>query len=74
MTANTDASFVAATLMSLVTVLLGSWPLAGWLEGSLWRMFLCWGGVMVLTVFMMLLALYDMLAVVKEFKDHKRDL
>lgn len=53
---------------------LGSWPLAGWLEASLWRMVLYWGGVMVLTLFMMLLAVYDMLSIMKEYKDHKGEL
>ena len=65
-------------LYTVVTVLslcvLGVWPLAGWLENALWRMILFWGGVMFLTVFMMLLALYDMLAVIKEFKDNKSEL
>ena len=54
--------------------LIGSWPLSGWLEGSIWRMGVFWGGVMVLTIFMMLLALYDMLSIMKEFKDQKREL
>lgn len=61
-------------LVVVALVVLGTWPLAGWLEESLWLMALFWGGVMILTIFMMLLALYDMLAVVKEYKDRKGDL
>jgi apolipoprotein N-acyltransferase len=64
--------YLVVVVLGLVA--LGSWPLAGWLEDSLGRMIFYWGAVMALTLFMMLLALYDMLAVVKEFKDRKSEL
>jgi MFS family permease len=64
--------YTVMTVSGLVAM--GSWPFAGWLEDSLWRMVLYWGGVMFLTVFMMLLALYDMLAIMKEYRDRKSEL
>jgi len=55
-------------LMLVVFVALGAWPLAQWLSGSIWLFLIWWGICMVYGVLVMLLAVYDMLAVTKEEK------
>lgn len=45
---------------------LGNWPLEKLLANSLWVMLLWWGGCAFLCLFLVMLALYDALSVVKE--------
>lgn len=44
----------------------GLWVLSPWLEQGLGRMFFYWGGLVLMLLFLMLLALYDALAVIGE--------
>lgn len=53
-------------MVLLLLVVLGAWPLADWLSGSIWLFLLWWGISMVYGLMVILLAVYDMLAVVKE--------
>lgn len=50
----------------LVVFSLGTWPLAEWLGGSLWLMLIWWGACTALCLFLVMLAVYDALAVVRE--------
>lgn len=53
-------------IVLVIIVALGSWPLANWLSGSIWLFLAWWGFCMFYGVMIILLALYDMGAVVKE--------
>ncbi len=53
-------------IVLLVVVALGAWPLAGWLSGSIWLFLIWWGISMVYGGMIILLAIYDMLAVLSE--------
>ena len=55
--------FAAAMLAMLA---LGLWGIDGWLEKSLLRFTLYWCGCGVLSLFVMLFALFDALAVIRE--------
>lgn len=50
----------------LVLFVLGNWPLDKWLSNSVWFMLLWWGGCALLCLFLVMLAVYDALSVVKE--------
>lgn len=50
----------------LVMFSLGTWPLAKWLESSLWLMLFWWGACTALCLFLVMLAVYDALSVVRE--------
>lgn len=50
----------------LVLFALGNWPLVKWLSSSLWLMIIWWGICTLLCLFLLMLALYDALSVVKE--------
>ncbi len=47
-------------------IVLGYWPLAGWLEDSPIRFMAWWGGCGILAVFLFLLGIYDLLRVLRE--------
>lgn len=49
----------------------GLWVIPGWLDDSIWRFVLWWGGCAFLTVFVLLFALYDALAVIREERDRR---
>jgi len=51
---------------------LGLWGIDGWLSQSLTRFGLWWLGVAVLTLVVMLFALYDALAVIREERDQMK--
>jgi len=56
-------------LVLLVIVCLGAWPLANWLSSSVWLFLIWWGASMLYGLMVVLLAIYDMLAVVKEERE-----
>ena len=47
----------------------GLWGIDGWLSASVWRFLFYWGACGALTVFVMLFALYDAMAVVREERE-----
>ncbi len=53
-------------MVLLVLVVVGGWPLASWLSGNIWLFLLWWGVSMVYGLMVILLAIYDMLAVMRE--------
>ncbi|MGB0774323.1 MAG: hypothetical protein ACPG32_10470 [Akkermansiaceae bacterium] len=53
----------------VVLVALGAWPLSGWLGGNIWLFLVWWGFAMLYGTMVILLAIYDMLAVVKEERE-----
>lgn len=64
---------MARLLVLLLGVLgLGLWVINGWLAHSVWRFLIWWGGCALLTCWLLLLALYDALAVVREERDAVR--
>lgn len=56
-------------LVLLVLVCLGAWPLSNWLGSNVWLFLIWWGASMLYGLMVILLAIYDMLAVVKEERD-----
>ena len=56
-------------LVLLAIVVLGAWPLSGWLGGNIWLFLLWWGASMFYGLMIILLAIYDILAVVKEERE-----
>jgi hypothetical protein len=56
-------------IVLLVLVVLGAWPLAGWLSGNMWLFLLWWGASLFYGLMVILLAIYDMLAVLKEERE-----
>jgi len=57
----------ALAMMGMVA--LGMWGIDGWLRGSIWRFGLYWGACGLLCLFVMLFALFDALAVIREERD-----
>lgn len=58
---------ISGMLIGILTLfVLGAWPLAQLLGSSLWFMLIWWGGSTLLCLFLVMLALYDALSVVKE--------
>lgn len=53
----------------LIIVCLGAWPLANWLASSVWLFLIWWGGSMIYGLMVILLAIYDMMAVIKEERE-----
>ena len=60
-------------MVLLVIVILGAWPLADWLSGSIWLFLIWWGISMVYGLMVILLTIYDMLSVSKEEKKEGRE-
>ena len=56
-------------MVALGLMAVGLWGLNGWLEASVLRFALWWGACGLITVFVMLFALYDALAVLREERD-----
>lgn len=56
-------------LVALVMIAIGLWAIDGWLGGNPWAFLAWWGGVALLTLLVMLFALYDALAVIREERD-----
>lgn len=59
-------------IVLVVLVALGAWPLSRWLGGSVWLFLAWWGLSMVYGLMVILLAVYDMAAVVKEEREKMR--
>ena len=62
-------------LVLLVLVCLGAWPLANWLgnNDNVWLFLIWWGASMLYGLMIVLLAIYDMLAVVKEEREKQKE-
>lgn len=56
-------------IVLVVVVALGAWPLAGWLGRNVWLFLAWWGFCVVYGILVILLAIYDMAAVVKEERE-----
>ena len=56
-------------LVALGMIAIGLWAIDGWLGGNPWAFVAWWGGVALLTLLVMLFALYDALAVIREERD-----
>ena len=53
----------------VVIAALGAWPLANWLGQSVWLFLVWWGFCMLYGLMIVLLAIYDMAAVIKEERE-----
>ncbi|MGC6425403.1 MAG: hypothetical protein ACON5H_00215 [Akkermansiaceae bacterium] len=61
---------MSGILIAILAVFaLGTWPLSSWLEGSLWLMLIWWGACACLCLFLVMLAVYDALSVVREERE-----
>ena len=61
--------FITGLLILIVTYFaLGNWLLDSWLSQGLWRMLIFWGFLTFMCLFMILMALFDALAVIGEEK------
>lgn len=58
-------------MTALGMIALGLWGIDGWLGSSLWWFAAWWGVVAILTLLVMLFALYDALAVLREERDKR---
>ena len=68
----TRRRFLAYQLIVVVTLLvLGNWPLSDWVETTQPRFIVWWGGVAFLTVWMLMLAMYDASRVRREILDEE---
>ena len=56
----------------LLWIAAGRWLVDGWLAESAWRFLAWWGACALMTVVVMLFALYDALAVIREERDKMR--
>lgn len=56
-------------LTALGLMAAGLWLIDGWLAGNPWRFLLWWGGCAVVTLVVILFALYDALAVIREERE-----
>lgn len=64
--------FLAYQLIVVITLLiLGNWPLSGWVEGTKPRFVIWWGGITFLTSWMFLLAIYDASRVRRELLEEE---
>lgn len=59
-------------MAALLMMAAGLWLIDDWLAGDLWRFVIWWGACAGLTCMVMLFALYDALAVVREERDRHR--
>lgn len=63
-------SLLARLLCVILAILVaGLWGIDRWLMADLWRFVIWWGACTILTCLLALLALYDMLAVVREERE-----
>ena len=59
-------------LAALLMMAAGLWWIDGWLDANLWRFLLWWAGCAALTCVVMLFAMYDALAVIREEREKNR--
>lgn len=55
----------------LAVFAIGLWAIDGWLAANVWRFVIWWGGCAFLAIFVVMFALYDALAVIREERDRK---
>lgn len=60
------------TLVPLGMMAVGLWVIGDWIWQSPWRVLFWWGGCAMATVVVMIFALYDALAVVREEREKNR--
>ncbi|WP_367874693.1 hypothetical protein [Luteolibacter sp. Populi] len=56
-------------LVLLAIFAIGLWGIDAWLRANIWRFFLWWAGCGAWAVFVVMLAVYDALAVIREERD-----
>jgi len=56
-------------MFALLLMAGGQWLVAGWLAQSAWRFVLWWGGCALVTSVVLMFALYDALAVIREERE-----
>jgi hypothetical protein len=59
---------ILMVVLALISV--GLWLIDHWLAANVWRFLLWWGACAALTCLMMMLALYDLLAVIREEREN----
>ncbi len=59
-------------MLALALMAAGLWLVDGWLASNKWCFLLWWGTCALITIWVMLLALYDALAVLREERDRHR--
>ena len=59
-------------LLALLLMAAGLWLVAGWLAESAWRFLLWWGGCALVTCLVLMFALYDALAVIREEREKQK--
>lgn len=65
--------FISRLLMlDLAVMALGLWVVDAWLATNVWWFLLWWGGCGLLTLVVLLFAMYDVLAVVREEREKHR--
>jgi len=64
---------VGMMMVPVVMLAVGLWRINGWLMESPLRFLLWWGGCALATVVVMIFALYDALAVIREEREKRRD-
>jgi hypothetical protein len=60
------------TLLPLGMMAAGLWVIGDWIWQSPWRVLFWWGGCAVATIVVMLFAVYDALAVIREEREKNR--
>ncbi|GAA5116257.1 hypothetical protein JIN84_19305 [Luteolibacter yonseiensis] len=60
-------------LVPLGMLAVGLWVIDAWIWESPWRVLFWWGGCAVATVMVMLFAMYDALAVIREEREKHKD-
>ena len=60
-----------SVLLLLAVFATGLWGIDGWLKADVWRFVLWWGGCGLLAVFVVMFALYDACAVIREERDRR---
>lgn len=58
-------------MLTISWMAVGLWVIPGWLGESAWRFIIWWGVCGVLAIILMVFALYDSLAVVREERDKR---
>jgi hypothetical protein len=58
-----------SVVLLLAVFAVGLWGIPGWLQADPWRFILWWGACGLLTVFVLLFALYDVMRVIREERE-----
>jgi fatty acid desaturase len=61
------------TVVLVLVVVIGAWPLASWLASNVWLFLVWWGICVFYGLMVILLSLYDMLSVFKEVREADDD-